>query len=83
MVDSASGAPKYLEGSPPSEKPNILILFLLVIFGVLKKYKWDFSLFISSPLDFKKVSSPFFMLARRTICPTASRIVTVEKLENL
>ena len=30
MVDSASGAPKYLEGSLPSKKPKILKISLLV-----------------------------------------------------
>ena len=38
MVDSASGAPKYLEGSLPFKKHRILKIFILVIFGVLKKY---------------------------------------------
>ena len=61
MVDLARGAPKYFEGSSHSENPRILRIFHFVIFGVLKKYTWDFSLFISRSLASRKASNPSFI----------------------
>jgi len=67
IVDSAIGAPRYLEGNFPLENRKIMRMFLLVIMGVLKKYTWDLSLLISNPLASRKVVKPHFI-------PRASKI---------
>lgn len=55
-LESSSGAPKYLEWREPSERSRILIIFLLIISGILKKNTYDFPSFTSRSLSLLNTS---------------------------
>lgn len=51
MVESKTGAPKYLEGRLEVEKPRIRVMFLWVRWSIWKKKIWDLAWLMEVPED--------------------------------